>query len=69
MSFIVEGRYFPNSLQAFTFASIQADRMNRPVEVWVGDESRPRPLSYFPSGWHATAQPSNFVRRHLVKQS
>jgi hypothetical protein len=64
MSFTVEGRSFPNSLHAFTFASIQADRMNRPVEVRVLHEE-----AKYLSDWHATAQPSNFVRRHLVKQS
>ena len=59
--FFVEGRYFPNSLWAFTFAQIQADRMNRPVEVESVDIDQFR-------FWHATAQPSNFVRRHLVRE-
>ena len=68
--FFVEGRYFPNSLYAFTFAGIQADRMDRPVEVHVTTDVRvePRPLSWKSSSWHATAQPSHFVRRHLVME-
>lgn len=57
MNFIVEGRYFPDSLQAFTFAWIQADRMLRAVEVHTNVPGRP---------WHATAQPSNYVRSHKV---
>ena len=75
--FVVEGRYFINSLLAFTFASIQADRMNRPVEVHVDLGPYRVGLQDIPgnvvtkslSTWHATAQPSNFVRRHLVKES
>jgi hypothetical protein len=58
MGFYVEGRYFPNSLYAFTFAQIQADRMNRPVEVQLADSR----------AWHATAHPENFRRQHRVKQ-
>lgn len=64
MSFSVEGRYFPNSLYAFTFAQIQADRMSRAVEVHIGKPLRKPGLHG--SSWHATAQPSHFVRRHLV---
>ena len=68
MEFFVEGRYFPNSLFAFTFAGIQADRMSRPVEVhtkkpWSDAGRKPRPIT-----WHATAQPSNYVRSHLVTE-
>lgn len=54
--FSVEGRYFPDAIQAFTFAQIQADRMKRPVEIRIQGE------------WHGTAHPSNYVRSHLVKQ-
>ena len=63
MEFFVEGRYFPNSLYAFTFAGIQADRMSRPVEVHLNEGG------LFEKTWHATAQPSNFVRSHLVAGS
>jgi hypothetical protein len=63
--FFVEGRHFPNSLWAFTFAGIQADRMLRPVEVHIKSNG------YYKVGtdptWHATAYPSNFVRSHLVR--
>jgi hypothetical protein len=61
--FEVEGRFFPNSLQAFTFATIQADRMNRPVEVHVYDNTHRLVREHFPkvlrhkSTWHATAHP------------
>jgi len=61
MDFVVEGRYFPNSLQAFTFADIQADRMERPVEVHLnlsGTETHR-------GTWHATARPDR--RRKLMK--
>lgn len=51
-----EGRHFDSTLEAFTFAQIQADRMSRPVEVQVGGQ------------WHCTAHPPNYVRRHMVKQ-
>lgn len=60
--FFVEGRYFPNSLHAFTFAQIQADRMHRAVEVHTEK----------PGGivdvWHATAYPTGHKRAHIVKQ-
>lgn len=72
MSFSVEGRYFPNSLYAFTFAQIQADRMKRPVEVHTyirGQDFRPPVTGRRSSTYHATAQPSHFVRRHLVKET
>lgn len=67
MEFFVEGRYFPNSLWAFTFAGIQADRMDRPVEVHV-KAAQPHTVlrGHGAHTWHATAQPSHFVRRHLV---
>lgn len=58
--FSVEGRYFPNSLQAFTFAWIQADRMERPVEVHLNQVE-----SIYDGTWHATARPSNYVQSHL----
>lgn len=61
----VEGRRFPNSLQAFTFAQIQADRMDRAVQVHNGDPN----FSYMDHTWHATAYPSNFVRSHLVREN
>lgn len=71
--FFVEGRYFPNSLYAFTFAGIQADRMDRPVEVHLHTPGQPPNIStgmkHKRETWHATAQPSDFVRRHLVKES
>jgi len=72
--FFVEGRYFPNSLQAFTFAGIQADRMDRAVEVHTQSELNRHLQIHDPSRlrlstWHATAHPSNFVRRHLVTES
>ena len=77
MEFVVEGRYFSNPLFAFTFAAIQADRMLRPVEVHVatlGVKNTRNPYTdYMRQGktsgtWHATAQPSNFVRSHLVAE-
>jgi hypothetical protein len=57
--FHVEGRYFADPLTAFTFASIQADRMDRPVEVQLNIPGRPM---------ESVAHPSNFVRSHLVTQ-
>ena len=71
-NFTVEGRHFPNSLHAFTFAQIHADRMDRAVEVHIREYLIG---SYWRAGavparrdssWHATAQPSHFKRRHLV---
>lgn len=67
--FFVEGRYFPSSLYAFTFAGIQADRMDRAVEVHVSVLTEPRPLGRNSSTWHATAHPSHYVRRHLVMET
>ena len=76
-NFVVEGRYFPDALLAFTFAGIQADRMRRPVEVHIRtgeiDEVMRQRLTECGKArkmttWHATAQPSHFVRRHLVKE-
>lgn len=76
-NFVVEGRYFPNPLWAFTFAGIQADRMDRPVEVHIDlGDYRVLPQD-IPSNvvtkklntWHATAHPEGYVRRHLVKES
>ncbi len=64
--FFVEGRWFPNSLQAFTFAQIQADRMDRPVHVHGGGEER-YPIFGKGRTWHATAHPENFRRAHLVR--
>ena len=58
-NFHVEGRYFEDDLTAFTFASIQADRMERPVEVQLNIPTRP---------FVSRALPSNSVRRHLVTQ-
>ena len=65
MEFKVEGRYFPNTLYAFTFAQIQADRMDRAVEVHASD-----PFDRLSShaSWHATAHPANYMRQHTVKQ-
>lgn len=63
MEFQVEGRYFPDPLQAFTFAQIQADRMGRPVEVHIRDK-----YDNLEASWHATAYPPNHVRAHIVKQ-
>lgn len=69
MDFEVEGRYFPNSLFAFTFAQIQADRMQRPVEVHVHDPyDQPLPVLKHKSTWHATAYPTGYIRSHVVKQ-
>ena len=59
--FWVEGRYFENSLEAFTFAWIQADRMARPVSVYWNQVD-----SIYSNMWYATAQPSNYVRSHKV---
>lgn len=59
--FVVEGRFFPNSLYAFTFALIQADRMQRPVEVHNNHGSLWDPT------WHATAHPGNYLRPHMVR--
>jgi hypothetical protein len=65
--FFVEGRWFPDSLQAFTFAEIQADRMQRPVHVHYGEPN------YAVSGkgfnWHATAYPSYYIRNHVVREN
>ena len=76
MQFTVEGRYFPNPLYAFTFAQIQADRMDRPVEVHLDRTNQGQNQYHKPKlgeraapTYHATAHPSNFVRRHLVKES
>lgn len=77
MDFAVEGRFFPNALWAFTFAQIQADRMKRPVEVHIDRTTKGQNMYYKPylgvtavsPTWHATAHPSNFVRRHLVTES
>lgn len=70
MEFSVEGRYFPNSLWAFTFALIQADRMHRTVEVHTNVPGASKQGRHFKSiTWHATAQPSNSVRRHLVRET
>jgi hypothetical protein len=73
MDFFVEGRYFANTLYAFTFAQIQADRMNRVVEVHSTNALPANSFSAVGGGhksasWHATAHPSNFVRRHLVPE-
>ena len=70
MQFAVEGRYFPDAIQGFTFAQIQADRMQRPVEVHTHVPGQ----RIWPSGrcshtYYATAHPSNYVRRHLVKEN
>ena len=66
-TFWVEGRYFPNSLQAFTFAGILADRMDRPVHVHA--HGKPEfPLEYKGANWISTAHPEGFIRPHLVKQ-
>lgn len=70
MDFEVEGRYFENSLHAFTFAQIQADRMQRPVQVHLHDKyDQPLPVLKHKSSWHATAYPSNYVRSHLVREN
>lgn len=65
--FWVEGRWFPDSLQAFTFAEIQADRMQRPVYVHVGKPTYE--LNGRGSNWHATAYPSYHVRSHVVREN
>jgi len=57
--FFVEGRYFPDPIQAFTFAQIQADRMGRSVEIRLEGKTGP---------YHGTAHPPNFMRAHTVKQ-
>lgn len=68
--FAVEGRYFPDAIQGFTFASIQADRMKRPVEVFLQRAPPVAGVTKQPShAYHATAYPSDYVRRHLVKES
>lgn len=67
--FFVEGRYFPDSLQAFTFAGIQADRMGRAVEVRTQIKYGDTMYNPGTGPWHSTAQPSNYVRRHLVRES
>jgi hypothetical protein len=75
-SFVVEGRYFDNPLWAFTFAGIQADRMDRPVEVHgdlgeyrVGLQDMPPHLKTRSlNTWHATAHPTGYKRQHLVKE-
>lgn len=59
--FVVEGRFFPNSLYAFTFAQIQADRMDRAVEVHNNYGS------LWVSTWHATAHPEGYRRAHLQR--
>ena len=63
VKFEVEGRYFPNSLQAFTFAQMQADKMDRPVDVHVYDKQWQIVREHFPNmgrtkSWHATAHPA-----------
>ena len=70
MQFAVEGRYFPDPIQGFTFAQIQADRMSRPVEVHTHTPGQ----RVWPGGrcshtYHATAYPSHFVRSHKVVES
>ncbi len=55
MNFVVEGRYFDDAIQAFTFAQIQATRMDRPVEVRLNVSQHTRP-------WHATAYPDGYER-------
>lgn len=72
--FWVEGRTFPDALQAFTFAEIQADRMQRPVHVHAGKpqyEAQGRGFEVRGKGlnWHATAHPSYYVRSHLVREN
>lgn len=59
--FVVEGRYFPNSLYAFTFAQIQADRMDRVVEVHNNHGTLWDPT------WHATAHPEGSRRVHVQR--
>lgn len=67
--FFVEGRYFENALYAFTFAGIQADRMDRAVEVHLAAQiNMPAVLNRNSLTWHATAHPSHYARRHLVKE-
>lgn len=63
-NFSVEGRYFEDSLTAFTFAGIQADRMDRAVEVRIPafhDDGLLRP-----GAWHGTARPESYRRLHAV---
>ena len=67
-SFCVEGRRFPNLLHAFTFAQIQSERMDRPVEVHL--EASPK-ANFFGGTrhlplYHATAYPPSHVRVHRV---
>ena len=59
----VEGRKFNDTLSAFTFAQIQADRMQRPVEVHY---EAPRGQI---ATWHATAYPTDYRRQHLVVEN
>ena len=59
--YVVEGRYFPNSLYAFTFAQIQADRMQRVVEVHNNHGSLWDPT------WHANAYPTGYHRDHYLR--
>ena len=59
--YVVEGRYFPNSLYAFTFAQIQADRMQRVVEVHNNHGSLWDPT------WHASAYPTGYHRDHYLR--
>lgn len=70
MQFAVEGRYFTDAIQAFTFAQIQADRMKRAVEVFLQRAPDTASNTKSPShSYHATAHPSNYVRRHFVTES
>lgn len=64
--FFVEGRYFPNNLQAFTFAQIQADRMQRVVHVHENREKR-YPIYHKGECWHSTAYPTGFRREHYMR--
>lgn len=68
MEFFVEGRWFPNSLYAFTFAQIQADRMQRVVHVHAGGEES-YPLYGKGHNWHATAYPEGYRRDHFLRVS
>lgn len=53
LDYKVEGRYFPNFQQAFTFALGQAEKMNRDVEV----EKQCRKSSW---KWCSTAHPPHY---------
>lgn len=66
--FFVEGRYFPNSLYAFTFAQIQADRMDRPVHVHTAPFEHGEIYHRNGSDWHATAHPENFRRAQVRRE-